>query len=89
MGHISEMGRTLQGQISCYMPVLSHEGAPLRGSDSNESTCNAGGPNSNPGLVRFPGAGHGDPLHLPTWRIPWTEEPRGIQSMRSQRVGHG
>ena len=29
MGHISEMGRTLQGQISCYMPVLSHEGAPL------------------------------------------------------------
>ena len=23
-----------------------------------------------------------------TWRIPWTEEPGGIQSMRSQRVGH-
>ena len=22
------------------------------------------------------------------WRIPWTEEPDGIQSMGSQRVGH-
>ena len=22
------------------------------------------------------------------WRIPWTEEPEGIQSMGSQREGH-
>ena len=22
------------------------------------------------------------------WRIPWTEEPGGLQSMRQQRVGH-
>ena len=22
------------------------------------------------------------------WRIPWTEEPGGLQSTRSQRVGH-
>ena len=22
------------------------------------------------------------------WRIPWTEEPGGVQSMRSQRVRH-
>ena len=22
------------------------------------------------------------------WRIPWTEEPDGLQSMGSQRVGH-
>ena len=22
------------------------------------------------------------------WRIPWTEEPGGLQSMRWQRVGH-
>ena len=22
------------------------------------------------------------------WRIPWTEEPGGLQSMGSQRVGH-
>ena len=24
-----------------------------------------------------------------TWRIPWTEEPGGLQSMGSQRVRHG
>ena len=23
-----------------------------------------------------------------TWRIPWTQEPGGLQSMGSQRVGH-
>ena len=22
------------------------------------------------------------------WKIPWTEEPGGVQSIRSQRVGH-
>ena len=25
---------------------------------------------------------------LLAWRIPWTEEPSGLQSMGSQRVGH-
>ena len=25
---------------------------------------------------------------LLAWKIPWTEEPRGLQSMGSQRVGH-
>ena len=27
-------------------------------------------------------------LHILDWRIPWTEEPGGLQSMGSQRVGH-
>ena len=38
----------------------------------------------------------GDPLEkgmatyssMLAWRIPWTEEPSGLQSMGSQRVGH-
>ena len=25
---------------------------------------------------------------IPAWRIPWTEEPDGLQSMGSQRVRH-
>ena len=25
---------------------------------------------------------------VPSWRIPWTEEPDGLQSMRSQKVRH-
>ena len=44
--------------------------------------------------VRF--LGGGDPLEKGmathpstlTWKIPWTEGPGGLQSMRLQRVGH-
>ena len=25
---------------------------------------------------------------IPAWRTPWTEESGGLQSMRSQRIGH-
>ena len=25
---------------------------------------------------------------ISAWRVPWTEEPGGLQSMRLQRVGH-
>ena len=27
-------------------------------------------------------------ISILTWRIPWTEEPGRLQSMRSKRVGH-
>ena len=30
-------------------------------------------------------ATHSSPL---AWKIPWTEEPGGLQAMGSQRVGH-
>ena len=32
--------------------------------------------------------GSGNPLQYFSWRIPWTEEPGGLQSMGSQRVRH-
>ena len=37
-----------------------------------------------------PEAGNGNPLHpnILAWRISWTEEPGGLQSIGSQRVGH-
>ena len=25
---------------------------------------------------------------IPGWEIPWAEEPGGLQSVRSQRIGH-
>ena len=28
------------------------------------------------------------PCSILAWKIPWTEEPGGLQSMGSQRVGH-
>ena len=42
---------------------------------------------SIPGLGRSSGGRHRNPLQL-GWRIPWTEEPGGLQYMGSQRVGH-
>jgi len=44
---------------------------------------------SIPGSGRSPGGGgHGNHSSILTWRIPWTEEPGGLQSIGSQRVGH-
>ena len=46
--------------------------------------------------TQVPPLGWEDPLekgmathsNILAWRIPWTGEPGGLQSMRSQRVGH-
>ena len=35
---------------------------------------------SIPGLGRFPGVGNGNSLPILAWRIPWTEEPGGLQT---------
>ena len=43
---------------------------------------------SIPGLGRSPKEGMAIHSSIPAWRIPWTEEPGGLQSMGSQRVGH-
>ena len=37
-----------------------------------------------PGSGRSSGGGHGNPLQCSCLRIPWTEEPGGLQSMGSQ-----
>ena len=39
---------------------------------------------SVPGLGRSPGGGNGNPLQYLAWRILWTEEPSGLQSMGLQ-----
>ena len=57
-------------------------------SDGKESTCNEKDPGSVPELGRSPGEGNDYPLSILAWRIFWTEDPGGIQSMGSQRVGH-
>ena len=56
------------------------------GSDGKESACNAW----------IQSLGLKDPLEegvathssILAWRIPWTEEPGGLQSMGSQSAGH-
>ena len=61
----------------------SHQGFP-GGSDGKESTCNAGDLGREDPLEKEM-ATHSSTLAL---KIPWTEEPGGLQSMGSQRVGH-
>ena len=56
------------------------------GSNGKESTCHTGDPGSIPGQERFPGEGNGNPLQCP-WRIPWTEDPGGLQSMGCKESG--
>ena len=52
---------------------------------SKEYTCNAGDLGLILELGRSPEEGNGNPLKYLAWRIPWTEEPGGLQSMGSQR----
>ena len=56
-------------------------------------------PPANAGDIKmqFQSLGRKDPLEegmathssILAWRIPWTEEPGGLQFIESQRVGHG
>ena len=48
--------------------------------DSKESTCNAGDLGSIPGLGRFPGGGHGNPLQYSC-----LENPHGQRSLVGYR----
>ena len=61
------------------------------GSGGKESACNAGDPGT-----WVQSLGREDTLEkrmathssILAWEIPWTEEPDGLQSMRSQKFGH-
>ena len=71
-----------------WLPVNIHMGFPC-GWGGKESACNVG-------EIQVWSLGGEDPLEkgmatnssILAWRIPWTEEPGGLQSMRSQRVRH-
>ena len=47
-------------------------------------TASAGDAGSIPGSGRSLGEGIGNPPHYSCWRIQWTEEPGGLQSMATQ-----
>ena len=53
-----------------------------------EFACNAGDVGSIPGSGRSPGGGQSTHSSILVWRIPWTEEPGGLKSTGSHRVGH-
>ena len=41
-----------------------------------------------PGSGRSPGAAHGNHSSILAWKIPWIEDPGGLQSMWLQILGH-
>ena len=54
-------------------------------SDSKESACSVRYPGSVPELRRSPGEGIATHSIIPSWRIPWKEEPCGLHSLWGQR----
>ena len=79
---------------------MGHTGAPLHvgnvtyqlrplgsdGLDHKESACSAGVLGSIPGSGRPLGKGMATHSSVFAWRIPWTEEPGGLQSTGSQII---
>ena len=56
-----------------------------------EPTCQCRRHGFNPFVGKIPWRrvkGMATHFSILAWRIPWTEEPGGLQSMGSQRVGH-
>ena len=53
-----------------------------------KATRNPGDPGSIPRSGKSLEKGMANYFNILAWRIPWTEEPGGLQSMGSQRVGH-
>ena len=60
----------------------------LVGSDSKESACNEDTWVLSQGQEDPPEKGMATHSSILAWRIPWTEEPGGLQSMESQRIRH-
>ena len=60
----------------------------LGGSHSKESACNVGDPVQSLGGEDPVEKGLATHSSILAWKISWTEEPAGLQSLGSQRVSH-
>ena len=58
------------------------------GSEVKNLPASAGDTGSVPGFGRSPGERKGTHSNILAWRIPWTEEPSGLQSVGLQKAGH-
>ena len=85
-GHLLRCFQVLavMNEFSFYKHLFDFPG----GSNSRESTCNAGDLGLIPALGRSPGGGNATHSSILAWEIPWTEEPGRLQSMGSQRGKH-
>ena len=74
--------------IMCFISSNLSKKSLSNGSDGKESACNDGDTSSIPGWEDPLQKGMATHSSILAWWIPWTEEPGGLQSMESQRVGH-
>ena len=70
------------------IPTLLMRKGFLGGSVVKNLPASEGDAGSIPGSGRSPGGGKATLSNLLAWRTPRTEEPGGLQSVGSQRVGH-
>ena len=88
-GQYAKWNMSETSTVWCHLYMESKNYNKRGGSDSKESACNVGDLGSISGSGEDPlEKGHGTPLQYSCWRIPWTEQPGGLQSIGSQRVGH-
>ena len=73
--------------LSIYLFHLSFPGGSVV-KNPPANAGDAGDIGSILGLGRSPEERNGNPLQYCSWKIPWTEEPGGLQSIGSQRAGH-
>ena len=61
--------------------VLVVKNLPVSAGDARDT-------GSLPGWGRCLGVGSSNPSGILAWKIPWTDEPGGLQSIGLHRVGH-
>ena len=66
---------------------FSHTQVALVEKNPSANAGDTGDTVSIPGWGRSPGEGNGNPFSILAREIPFSEEPGGLQSMGSQRVG--
>ena len=64
-----------------FQVALVEKNSPAKAGDTRDMGL-------SPGSGRSPGVGSSNHSSILACKIPWTEEPRGLQSMGLQRVRH-
>ena len=67
-----------------FFTIVKHSMGLPDGSAGKDSACDAGDTGdagSIPGWARSPGGGNATHSSILAWKIPWTEEPGGLQSL--------
>ena len=71
---------------SFFIAEWFHYGFPWWPS-GKECICQAGDTGLTPGSGRTSGEGNGTPLQYSCWKVPWTEQSGGLQSMGLNNSG--